>query len=495
MESFNNELIPVKSFDNNADVFFWGENFVIRAIYKEHKPKYLKVIEILSHQDLNELGIIETELTQEESVNMTDKYSLFLKHKKIHFITYPHEWPSDMLKEAAIFHINLYQKIYEIGLTLKDFHPYNILFDGTHPIFVDFTSIIPLENLLEEEYLMRNAHPLYQTFQCDQRKIILWKIHQRMFAPYFLFPLYMMGFKKYTDARLLLSHNALNIGKVEPQAHDVFRDKNVNKMRYHLFSLLKRIALLGIPKSTGIKAFWHLSKLEIEGLRVSRINSGYIDYYDRKKENFDFEDLSMWKNKNLLILEMIKKHMPSTFLDIGCNTGWYSILAAKNGARVISMDIEESCVNRLYQYSKENDLLITPVVLDFSKINESFFSELKDEFSQDNSSPILMAARQRFKSEMVIVLALLHHLILGQGMQLSNIVQTLYSLTRQILVLEFVDINDALIKDNLSFFPRYNQFANGYCINHCLTELRKCFSEVEIYPSTEDTRKLLVCYV
>ena len=35
------------------------------------------------------------------------KYDIELEHKIVPFITYPHEWPSVMLKDAGIFHIYL----------------------------------------------------------------------------------------------------------------------------------------------------------------------------------------------------------------------------------------------------------------------------------------------------------------------------------------------------------------------------------------------------
>lgn len=58
-----------------------------------------------------------------------------------------------MLKDAALLHIDLFIRLGRHGLVFKDWHPYNILFKGTNPVFVDFGSIIPTDQLLNEAYL------------------------------------------------------------------------------------------------------------------------------------------------------------------------------------------------------------------------------------------------------------------------------------------------------------------------------------------------------
>ena len=68
-------------------------------------------------------------------------------------------------------------------------------------------------------------------------------------------------------------------------------------------------------------------------------------------------------------------------------------------------------------------------------------------------APLLLAAARRLKCDMVLALAIVHHLALGQGLRLSDIVQTLSKYVNKCLVVEFVAIDDQLIVNEPSFFP------------------------------------------
>ena len=46
----------------------------------------------------------------------------------------------------------------------------------------------------------------------------------------------------------------------------------------------------------------------------------------------------------------------STIFDVACNTGWYSVLAVKLGKHVVAFDIDEACVDALYNQVKTERL-------------------------------------------------------------------------------------------------------------------------------------------
>src|SRR5690606_27833646 len=72
-----------------------------------------------------------------------------------------------------------------------------------------------------------------------------------------------------------------------------------------------------------------------------------------------------WNDKQRSVAKILKSLQSGTLLDIGCNTGWYSILAAQLGLSVVSMDTDGTCIDALYRHAKENELNITPVVGSF----------------------------------------------------------------------------------------------------------------------------------
>src|SRR5262249_3269321 len=65
---------------------------------------------------------------------------LLLEHERLPFPSYPAEWPPEMLHAAARLPVDPPPAHQPAKLGLKDATPYNILFRGPRPIFVDVLS-------------------------------------------------------------------------------------------------------------------------------------------------------------------------------------------------------------------------------------------------------------------------------------------------------------------------------------------------------------------
>jgi SAM-dependent methyltransferase len=232
----------------------------------------------------------------------------------------------------------------------------------------------------------------------------------------------------------------------------------------------------------------------LKGLDISPIKTnhpykkkGYHSYYENKRENFLLTEQKLWKTKQKNIREILEKHKPKSVLDIGSNKGWFSLLAEYMGAQVVSTDIDEYCIENLYQKSKKANLNIVPVLKPFKDLSK-------------------VKSGNRFKSELVMCLALVHHLVLAGGHSLDEIFETLSDVTQKILVLEYVDLTDPRIKDALSN-PEYKEHAvvyntvvnnlknyasKNYTLSNFIKIGKKHFKSVEIFDSHPGTRKLLV---
>ena len=70
-------------------------------------------------------------------------FDLVMRHPAVPFPSYPHEWGCAMLRDAALVILNLAAELAERGLTLKDSHPWNVLYRGSRPVWVDLTSVGP----------------------------------------------------------------------------------------------------------------------------------------------------------------------------------------------------------------------------------------------------------------------------------------------------------------------------------------------------------------
>ena len=63
-----------------------------------------------------------------------------LRHERIPFVSYPYEWTFSMLKDAALLQLDLLLAALEHDMVLKDSTPYNVQFKGARPTFVDVGS-------------------------------------------------------------------------------------------------------------------------------------------------------------------------------------------------------------------------------------------------------------------------------------------------------------------------------------------------------------------
>src|SRR5919204_170433 len=63
-----------------------------------------------------------------------------LRHERVPFVSYPYEWPFEMLRDAALLQLELLDAALAEGLVTKDASPYNVQWRGSMPVFVDVGS-------------------------------------------------------------------------------------------------------------------------------------------------------------------------------------------------------------------------------------------------------------------------------------------------------------------------------------------------------------------
>src|SRR5206468_3819805 len=56
------------------------------------------------------------------------------------FVSYPYEWPFEMLRDAALLQLGLIEEALAEDVVLKDGTPYNVQWRGAEPVFVDVGS-------------------------------------------------------------------------------------------------------------------------------------------------------------------------------------------------------------------------------------------------------------------------------------------------------------------------------------------------------------------
>lgn len=489
---------PILGFDSVGEVFT-HDGSVYRGIFAGHGSQVQALYNLIRDNNLFKAGVVTTTLVDQAPFNQMG-YDLVMQHERVPFISYAHEWTPSMLKDATLFQIDLSLQLLDADLLLKDCGvSTNVLFDGTKPVFVDVLSIIPKGRLTDEQWLSPDPTTSQHYAGFSQISQYFFEVFKRMFFPGMLFPLYLFNQNKAQATIKRLFETALNTtGDSITELETFFATSRPLYFSYKKYRILQETAL----RKDDLRQFLLIQQHEIEELNTSMSQSGYADYYESKGEDFDFFPCDAWKPKHWGVYHALQSLKPSTVLDIGANTGWFSILAAKLGAKVVSIDNDIACMDILYRRAKQENLSILPLIVDFldPAPDVAAMPELSDEPHFLNSRfkndvPLLLSADKRITCDMVIALAIVHHLCLGGGRHLHDVTSQLALFANKHLVLEFVTKDDPLIVGEPDFFKA--QYANPagfdwYSLEACLDLLSKYFKSIQQIPLTS-TRILLVC--
>lgn len=347
----------------------------------------------------------------------------FVAHEKVSVVSYPYEWSFTMLADAALTTLRLQERLLQAGLSLKDASAFNILFSGSHPVFIDIASV---------------ERP---------RRLDIWTAYGQ-FCRMFLNPLLAAHYKGLSfkqvfladlegiDNRAMLNlfgtwgslRPALLMDVLLPGLLEGRAERDVQQVRSSLQKSGGDIAVQRINLERLVRKMEQL-------VRRRRASSAWTDY----ERNCTYTDEAT-ADKKRWITRFLAAHRPARVLDLGCNLGAYSALAAESGARVIAADADEACVDHVHGMAKERGLDILPMVVNVA-----------------NPSPglgFLGAERQawgeRVVSECVLALALVHHLLVAARLPPAAIAEMLAGLTTQHLVVEYIEREDDMFQKLLA---------------------------------------------
>lgn len=464
---------------DNMGYVMENKNYINRIVYKKYNDKIKKIYSLYSKNNLKNQGIVKTTFRYKNRILIHPKYT----------ISYPFEWSANMFKDAVLFHLNLYLKLDKHELTLKDGILNNILFYKAQPIFVDFFSMIFKKDLSSEIWLLK----LNKKNFFDLR----FAIFNSMILPFMIEPFILFATKNNITARNFLFSHYVNVVQVNSFTYKINKIfwKKFYKIKYFFFYLNNNLKLLNKSiKIDNKKKFNNFLKKIVNIIKIIDVSpkvSNYSSYYEDKKENYNFLFDPKWGDKQKNVFKIIKTYRPKSVLDLGCNTGWFSFLAEKNGASVIAIDNDESCIDKIYLYTKKNNFNILPLVMSFEDLHKHKYGI---PVKKNTKSKILFSSPiSRFQSDMVMCLALSHHLILGNGLSIKKIFEDLSLLTKKYLVFEFVDFNDPLIKKHGNFFQNLEKYnKSNYNLDIINQIALKSFKNFKIFNSNSLSRKILL---
>ena len=295
------------------------------------------------------------------------------------------------------------------------------------------------------QYPILNGKPVFiDTLSFEKYKENTpWKAYGQ-FCRHFLAPLALMS---YTD----ISLNKLLITNIDGIPLDVAQKLLPAKAKLN-FGILTHIILHSLSQKTfedkkqsSVKtAKMSLFELEslldslentVRGLRFPAIYTQWGNYY----ENTNYSDES-FKEKKAIISHFINKVEPKSLCDLGSNRGDFSRIASDRNIVTLAFDIDPVAVEDSYLYMKSNkETNILPLLQDLTNPSPAigFMNEERKNFSS------------RFQCDMVMALALIHHLAISNNLPFDNIAKFFSSLGKY-LVIEFVPKTDSKVQHLLS---------------------------------------------
>jgi hypothetical protein len=363
----------------------------------------------------------EVDDTETPPALRASEYGAVLRHELIPFVSYPYEWTPGMLRDAALLTLDINLASLDEDLVLKDATPYNVQFKGSRPVFLDVGSWEQL----------KPGEP--------------WAGY-RQFCMQFLYPLMLQGYKR-VPFQPWLRGSIDGITPIEARALMSFRDRFRKGAFTHVFlhaRLDQRYAERGRTggdvkkelKSAGfgkelLRANIKKVRKAVEATEWDPPKSVWTAY---RNEN-TYEDADN-QAKADFIRQVAAQREWKLAWDLGANDGFYSRIIAEQARYVLALDLDPSTVELLYRDLKaEGNEQILPLVMNLT-----------------DPSPALgwrglerKAWTDRGKPELILALALLHHVSITGNVPVRQFVDWLASLESHI-VIEFMTREDQMVK-------------------------------------------------
>lgn len=344
------------------------------------------------------------------------------EHERIPFVSQPAEWAPEMLAATGRLTLELARALLPRGWQLKDATPANVLFRNAEPVFVDLPSIIPREpgaclwiarHQFESTFLL----PLIASVEAELP--IAWTLSNPV-----------AGLSHEALAGILGARRWLKPGLWCPVALPA--------------ALAARAAAGGGATRTMASASENQAKFILDrsyaglerqlGRYVAKLaaRSSHWHRYTTTRAHYGDADLEA---KRRFVADAVGGTQPRRTLDIGANTGEFSEIAAAQG-EVVALDIDERSVAAIWARARAKHLPVLPLVGNFGRPTPALGWRNRELQS------LLQRAEGSF--DLVLMLAVVHHLRVTEGVPLAEQFEAVAAITRRHLLVEFVPVTDPM---------------------------------------------------
>lgn len=393
-----------------------------------HSPTAQELVEtgrMVGTREVSEFAVLEHLSAQSRAI--CDSFGpggCMLEHDRIWFPSYAYEWPAEMLYAAAELTLELAEQSLTAGYGLKDATPFNVLFAGPKPVFVDILSFEKRDPgdstwLPYDQFMRMFVRPLLMAREFGVHADEIFLSHNAGLQAEEVYARCPWTKRLRPPILTTVSIPAWLNKRVNPDEHKIFEkttSADPEKAAFVFKAQLRRLrkTLQRVAPRAQAESVW----------------SSYMSNLSYMEEEF--------ARKTELVQHWVSDCRPQAVLDIGCNTGHFSAIAAKNGARVVAVDLDPVVVGDVWRRAMAEKLDILPLVM-----NIAHPVPATGWLNAEHPSFLQRAAGS---FDLVLMLAVLHHLLVTDRIPLNETLNLAAELTKRDLVIEYVSKDDPLFR-------------------------------------------------
>ncbi len=381
-------------------------------------------------------------------------HATLIRPERVPMVSYPYEWCFSQLRDAALAMLAIAREALTFGMVLKDASAYNIQFLRGRPILIDTLSFEPYAG---------GPWVAYRQFcQHFYAPLLLWSVTDPRLAR--LSQVFIDGVPLSLASKLMPRRSWLKPGALlHVHMHAAAEQKLSGGSGGSKGPALREESIpsrrpgpdhsrrpgnsdSSWPGPFGSSRPGPFGPGKIEALLESLASAVSATRWTPKSEwSSYYSDQPSYApeafaRKLDLVTGWLNRLQPATVWDLGANTGQFSKVAARQGARAVALDSDPACVEMLYREARAEKLdTLLPLVADLT-----------------NPSPAIgwanverQTLEQRGPVDLILALAVVHHLAIGNNVPLAAVADYFARLGRRAIV-EFVPKSDPMVQRMLA---------------------------------------------
>ena len=448
------------SFRDPHGFVFRRRDVLYRQVNRVHREHFDRFLRSGLYERLVLDGLLVAHEEVETSIAVAPGAYRVLRPEQIPFVSYPYEWSFQMLRDAALATLRIEELALDHGMSLRDATAYNITFHRGRPVFLDTTSF----------EIFPETRP--------------W-VAYRQFCEHFVGPLALMSLR---DVRLgqlsrlhidgvpldLVSKLLPGRAAVKPGLAMHVRMHAKSQRRHETDAQAASVKARSFSSNAFRGVLGSLRKT-IERLDQPAGASAWGEYY----RDADHYSATAVERKGSLVSAWIDEVRPRTVWDLGANTGRFARLASGRGIDTLALDVDPFCVDQAYRTSHaDGDEHLLPLVQDLTNPSTGIGWGARERRSLEQRGP----------ADLVLALALIHHLAIANNVPIRAVLEQFARLGRSAIV-EFVPKTDPKVIQLLR--SREDVFLD-YDVDHFEAEAKSVFRIEQREPVGDSDRTLFL---